>query len=84
MDLRFYNNNSLKNASDICPSNLGTSYKGELMSKLKGALEEWLENYGHSLGFDMTNYPAIEDWDNIKLNNIDAKEYYDGKKKKSQ
>ena len=49
------------------------------MGKLKSALQEWLEDYGHSLGFDMTNYPNIDDWDNIKLNNIDAKEYYNGK-----
>ena len=49
------------------------------MGKLKEVTQEWLENYGYSLGYDMTNYPAMRDWDNIKLNNIDAKEYYDGK-----
>jgi len=50
------------------------------MGKLKEATQEWLENYGHSLGYDMTNYPDINDWDDIKTNNIDAKEYYDGKR----
>jgi hypothetical protein len=49
------------------------------MGKIKEAVQDWLENYGHSLGYDITNYPDIKDWDMIKLNNIDAKEYYDGK-----
>ena len=47
------------------------------MGKLKEATQEWLENYGYSLGYDKTNYPAIDDWEDIKLNNIDAKEYYE-------
>ena len=50
------------------------------MGKLKNAIQDWLEDYGYSQGFDMTNYPAIEDWDSIKINNLDAKEYYDGKR----
>ena len=49
------------------------------MGKLKEATQEWLENYGHSLGYDMTNYPSMKDWDNIRINSIDAEEYYNGK-----
>ena len=47
------------------------------MGKLKGVLEDWLDNYGHELGYDMTNYPSMEDWDNIRINKIDAREYYE-------
>ena len=47
------------------------------MGKLKGVLEDWLDNYGHELGYDMTNYPSMEDWDNIRINKITAKEYYE-------
>ena len=46
------------------------------MGKLKSVLEDWLDNYGHELGYDMTNYPSMEDWDNIRINKIDAREYY--------
>jgi len=47
------------------------------MGKLKGILEDWLDNYGHELGYDMTNYPSMKDWDNIRINKIDAREYYE-------
>ena len=47
------------------------------MGKLKGVLEDWLDNYGHELGYDMTNYPSMEDWDNIRIKKIDAREYYE-------
>ena len=47
------------------------------MGKLKGVLEAWRDNYGHELGYDMTNYPSMEDWDNIRINKIDAREYYE-------
>ena len=50
------------------------------MGKLKGALEDWLDECGHELGYDITNYPDMKDWDNIKINNIDAEEYYENKK----
>ena len=53
------------------------------MGKIKDAIQDWLEDYGHALGYDMSNYPAIEDWDNIKLNNIDAEEYYETYQSKS-
>ena len=47
------------------------------MGKLKSVLEDWLDNYGHELGYDMTNYPSMEDWDNIRIKKIDAREYYE-------
>ena len=47
------------------------------MGKIKEAIQEWLENYGHSLGYDMTNYPDMNQWDNIRINKIDAREYYE-------
>ena len=50
------------------------------MGKIKDAIQDWLEDYGHSLGYDMTNYPDMKDWDKIKTNNIDAQEYYENKK----
>ena len=53
------------------------------MGKIKDAIQDWIEDYGHTLGYDMSNYPAIEDWDNIKLNNIDAKEYYENYQSRS-
>ena len=53
------------------------------MGKLKGVLEDWLDNYGHDLGYDMTNYPSMEDWDNIRINKIDAREYYENYRSRS-
>ena len=52
------------------------------MGKMKGVLEDWLDNYGYSLGYDMTNYPDMNDWDDIKINNINAEDYYEDKKDK--
>ena len=53
------------------------------MGKLKGVLEDWLDNYGHELGYDMTNYPSMEDWDNIRINKIDAREEYENYRSRS-
>ena len=50
------------------------------MGKLKNAVQDWLEDYGHSLGYDMSNCPDMKDWDKIKLNNINAEEYYEQRK----
>ena len=52
------------------------------MGKMKGVLEDWLDNYGHSLGYDITNYPNMKDWDSIRMNNIKVEEYYENKKNK--
>ena len=53
------------------------------MGKLKSVLEDWLDNYGHELGYDMTNYPSMEDWDNIRIKKIDAREYYENYRSRS-
>ena len=47
------------------------------MGKLKSALWDWLEDYGRDLGYDWDNYPDISNWDNIRVNKITAKEYYE-------
>ena len=49
------------------------------MGKLKNVAQDWLEDYGYSLGYDWDNLPKSVNWDKIKLNNIKAKEYYNGK-----
>ena len=49
------------------------------MGKLKSALEDWLEDVGYSLGYDMSNYPNIDQWENIKIKQIYRREY--GRKK---
>ena len=46
------------------------------MSKLKNALWDWLEDYGYDLGYDWDNYPDISQLNDIKNNQITAKEYY--------
>lgn len=47
------------------------------MGKIKDALWDWLEDYGNELGFDWDNYPDSKDWNNIRINKITAKEYYE-------
>ena len=32
------------------------------MSKIKGHIEDWLEEYGHDLGYDMNNVPDMGDF----------------------
>ena len=39
------------------------------MGKLKSALEDWLDDIGYSLGYDMENYPDFSQWDKIKIKN---------------
>ena len=47
------------------------------MGKIKEALMDWLEDYGDELGYDYNNYPAVKNWDSIRINKITAKEYYE-------
>ena len=53
------------------------------MGKLKNVAQDWLEDYGYSLGYDWENLPKSVNWDKIKLNNIKAREYYGEYKSKS-
>ena len=50
------------------------------MGKLKNTAQDWLDDYGYSLGYDWENLPKSVNWKDIKLNNIKAKEYYGNKK----
>ena len=45
------------------------------MGKLKSALEDWLDDIGYSLGYDMENYPDFSQWENIKIKQIYRREY---------
>ena len=50
------------------------------MGRIKKYLEDWLENYGYDLGYDMNNCPDFVDWNVVKRNKIDAFTYYNNKK----
>ena len=50
------------------------------MGKMKEAVQDWLDDYGYDLGYDMSNYPDIKDWDRIKLTKMKARVYYHNKK----
>ena len=49
------------------------------MGKVKGHLQDWLEEYGNALGYDMTNVPDMGDFWWIVENNVDAETYWEGK-----
>ena len=49
------------------------------MGKIKSSIEDWLDEYGHGLGYDMTNVPDMSDFWWIVENNVDAEEYWEGK-----
>ena len=51
------------------------------MGKTKAALEDWLEECGYELGYDMDFYPDISHWKQIKINRIYRREY--GRQKSS-
>ena len=59
--------------------------KGERkMGFMKRYLEEWLENYGWELGYDMANVPDLDELDYVVENDIDAKTYWTIRKKEMQ
>ena len=49
------------------------------MGKVKSHIEDWLEEYGNALGYDMSNFPDIGDLWWIVDNSIDAQTYWKGK-----
>ena len=51
------------------------------MSKIKGHLHDWLENYGFDLGFDFSNAPNFEDLNWVADDRIDADTYWSNYKK---
>ena len=52
------------------------------MGKIKEAVQEWLEDHGYDLDFDMSNYPDINDWKWIAINHITSSAYYRNKQVK--
>lgn len=50
------------------------------MGKLKGYVQDWLDEYGFGMGFDWENYPStLEEMLTVRRKRQDAKEYHDGK-----
>ena len=45
------------------------------MGKTKSALEDWLDECGHELGYDMGFYPEMSQWNHVKINRIYRREY---------
>ena len=52
------------------------------MGKLKNYAQDWLEYTGYSLGYSIAFLPDLSDFDTVKLNQIDAQEYFDKPKHK--
>ena len=51
------------------------------MGFMKRYLEEWLENYGWELGYDMANVPELGDLDAVVSDGINAEEYWSERKR---
>tara|TARA_R100000664_G_C2664970_1_gene79496 strand:+ start:361 stop:582 length:222 start_codon:yes stop_codon:yes gene_type:complete len=49
------------------------------MGKIKEAVQEWLEDYGYDLDYDMSNYPDIKDFKWIANNKVKSTVYYSHK-----
>ena len=49
------------------------------MGKIKDVAQDWLENCGYDLGYDMTNLPDMSNWNVIRVNQIEAYAYYNNK-----
>ena len=49
------------------------------MGKVKGVVQNWLDEYGHDLGYDMSNIPDLSDFWWIVDNKVDAQDYWENK-----
>ena len=49
------------------------------MGKVKNHMQDWLEEYGHKLGYNISNCPNLEDFWWIVDNHVDAEEYWKGR-----
>ena len=49
------------------------------MGKVKAVAQDFLDNGGYSLGYDMGNLPSISDFNNVLRNSVDAQSYYERK-----
>ena len=54
------------------------------MGKIKRYLEDWLENYGYDLGYDMSNVPDLDELDYVLENDINAETYWTIRKKEME
>ena len=54
------------------------------MGRMKDYLNDWLENYGWELGYDMGNVPDLDELDYVVENDIDAKTYWTIRKKEME
>ena len=54
------------------------------MGRMKDYLNDWLENYGWELGYDMANVPDLDELDYVVENDIDAKTYWTIRKKEME
>ena len=56
-------------------------YEETVMGKIKTHIQDWLEEYGYNLGYDMANIPELEDLDIVANDDIDAETYWKIRKK---
>ena len=49
------------------------------MGAIKSYLHEWLENWGHNLGYSMSNAPDFSDLDKVAEDQIKAEKYWENK-----
>tara|TARA_Y100001973_G_scaffold86822_1_gene130161 strand:- start:440 stop:622 length:183 start_codon:yes stop_codon:yes gene_type:complete len=55
-----------------------------MMGRMKDYLQEWLENHGWELGYDMANIPDIDELDYVVENEINAETYWTIRKKEME
>ena len=51
------------------------------MGKIKNHMHDWLESYGFSLGYDMSNAPELNDLYWVANDGVDAQTYWENKNK---
>ena len=51
------------------------------MGKIKNHMHDWLESYGFSLGYDMSNAPELSDLNWVANDGVDAQTYWESKNK---
>ena len=67
--------------NDIWYKSFTNIHEETIMGKIKEHIQDWLEEYGYSLGYDIANAPELDDLDWVANDDIDAKEYWTNKSK---
>lgn len=49
------------------------------MGKVKEAAQEFLDEGGYRLGYDMNNLPSLDDFNSVLEDSIDALSYWENK-----